>query len=89
MEPTKRVFHIDVGEMPEERKQQYLEAFKKEMEERRQKQLALLDDAILIYRLDCREGGKHQTLTPEEYMEGYVYNPLSQVEDFFFPNIKK
>jgi len=53
-------------------------------DEKRLKQQALLDDAIIIYKLDCRCGGKHEILIPQELNQD-PYNPYSIVEDFFFP----
>lgn len=49
-------------------------------DEKRLKQQALLDDAIIIYKLDCRCGGQHKTIIPGK--GGFVYDPYSIVEDF-------
>jgi hypothetical protein len=57
-------------------------------EEKRLKQRALLEDAIIIYKLDCRCGGKHETFIPEEH-KNEAYDPYSLIEEFVFPASRK
>lgn len=61
--PERRVFKIDVGDLPEHKAMQYVERIKNEIHQR---------------RIPSNKGGSTSLLDS-------AYNPLSILEDFFFP----